>query len=202
MATSASVFRNFLLFLKDHHLNVLSILLIMSILNLTSGCSTYYKIDRIYPPQSQSAGKLMELNYINKNFYLVYQGKKIAIDKIAIDNDKTSLISTFYQELPMMAYNHIGKNEAFYLANQQQEHVIYEVHIHVSEYPEHVNEKVKIPLSAINKVEVFDPYKGVTIAAWVAVAAVIIIIYILTSIAIKQYNKDAAERRKKFWDNI
>jgi hypothetical protein len=181
------------------HIRLVSLLLLAAFVNLFTGCGTYYRIDRIYSPEAQAINPLQKLNYINKGIYLIHEGYKISINKIFINTDQTAFTSTIYRKIPLMPYNHTGKTKAFYRANTQQQHIIYEIHIHVSEYSGHDSGEVTIPLSAVRKIEIFDDNNGVKIAAWVTIGATVLIIFFITLYSIGQMKKDIYRR---FWSNF
>jgi hypothetical protein len=142
----------------------ISVFVLLAFLNMLIGCSYYHA--KVIPPDQQDGGfiKLMK----DRKYMILHMGKKAwLLNDIIVSEDNEEMRATTE---PLQA------NHLYYLhtkipgANRykpKQGNPTYEVHIYISEYAEGLNSQIIIPISAIKKIEVYDPAVGATVASYV-----------------------------------
>ncbi|MDN3668221.1 hypothetical protein QWY93_02610 [Echinicola jeungdonensis] len=161
----------------------ISLILIPIFLNLIIiGCS-YYKVTQVSSgpeviSQAQKQHKYFIIHQDNNSWHL----KNIKL------NEDTKELEGKIESLPPehQSYKKTNPNKVnrYRVANEKP---IYEVHIYVSDYEEGENSKVKVPLSSIRKIEVYDKAVGATVSSYVfttlgVIAGVFIIILIFVAL--------------------
>ncbi|CAN5438432.1 hypothetical protein BH11BAC1_BH11BAC1_18580 [soil metagenome] len=163
--------------------NMISLLVLISFLNLLFGC-TYYKVSS-FPPGADAIAQTKQPG----KYIIVHNGSEAWHLKDITLNDEGKLV-TGTKEI-------LGKNHDYYLTanpygvnryHQSKGTPSYEVHIYTSEYAEDQNSRVTIPLSEISKIEVYDTAIGASVASYIfiatgivaGVAVIVLIIALLT----------------------
>ncbi len=169
------------IFRKSVFLKPIAWVLLVSFSTMTSGCY-YYKVNKTTEPPStaisrmQDDQKLMILHLDDKAWYLF----DITIDDKFINGNISSLPENYkFKTVRPDAANRYKKKDS---------QVLNEVHIYISELTRQDSSKISIPLSSVQKIEVYDKATGATTASWVfstlafgaGVFGVLLIIVILT----------------------
>jgi hypothetical protein len=154
-----------------------TVFIIFAILNLTVGCS-YYQVNRIQPPQALTENRINDLNNRGKNFYILFAGQSRSLHQLMLNEDQTALLASTANFSP--ATSNLPADEGVYRYRGAEGKILQEVHIHVHEFVELGNGKISIPLTAIERIDVFDKAQGATIASWVfGIAGILLGAYLL-----------------------
>ncbi len=159
----------------------ISTLLLLAIINLTVGC-TYYKVST--PTDISMLEKEIKSN---SKLFIVHLGEKVWRLKNVELNDEQKTMSGVFETLPPENYQYLktktdGNNR--YDRTKTTTNPTYQVHFYVSEYAQGDQDKVVIPLSAIQKIETYDFASGATTASYVfgtigVIAAVFLIVSVI-----------------------
>ncbi len=160
-------------------ITVCSMFILFALLNLTVGCGYYYKVTPYY---NELRPEIEALKY-QARFFIVHFGEDAWwLNNMTIGEDKTQLKGSL-EKLPdfLLTYLDTNPDRVNLYGGKPQRGVLQEVHIYATEYAEAEASGVLIPFSSIQKIEVYDPARGATVASWVfgvtgLMAAVIILI--------------------------
>ncbi|NOR74267.1 MAG: hypothetical protein GQ525_03810 [Draconibacterium sp.] len=167
-------------------IKLVSWVLIFSMLNLLGGCMNYFRVKNATGSVSDN---LVDFYQKNKTFIVHLENKAWILNEPDLQGDK--LQGMAYVEYKSTLKNPIKTNGANrYRTNKsyQENYVLQEIHIHVSELSRIADSKISIPLTAIQKIEVYEKDKTTTTVSWVAgilgiaasVWTVLLIIILLT----------------------
>lgn len=173
---------------RDNFMSFISIVVLIAFLNMIVGCHYYYKVGTGYNVPSE---RIIEMQ--NKKEYFILHQKREAwhLEGIKIKGDTLSgvlrkLPASYmkYKTTDPQIVNRYKKTQKI-----DESAVLDEVHIYTSDYVKSEDGRISVPLSAIQKIEIYDPAVGATIASWLfgalgGIAAVIAafgIILIMTS---------------------
>ncbi len=153
-------------FRKGNLVKPVSILLIIALLNLMGGCY-YYKVITSKDPASdvirsqQDPTKFIILHFGDQ----AWEFSEIAVTKVSLVGKISDLQGHEYYRTnrPDQVNRYRRSSKEF----KDEREVINEVHITVSEYNALDGNEISIPLEYIEKIEVYDPAIGATIASWV-----------------------------------
>lgn len=161
-----------------------SIILIPLIL-MPGGCS-YYKISKSEEPLAPAIQKLQEegrfiILHMDDH---VWHFTNISVDEMQLSG--TISVLSGHEMYKKSTYDNPIRYRKSKTKNQSE--VLNEVHIYASELVMEDQERVSIALDAVEKIDVYDPATGATIASWgltslgtvAAVSGVILIIALLT----------------------
>ncbi len=146
-------------------------IIFIALLNLMNGCF-YYKVTTSQPPHEPTIIKLQE----KKDFFIlhckdqVWHFINITIDKNSVNGIITDLVGhTYYKTTNSTSVNRYSKRDKLNSSGdyQDEQEVLNEVHIYVSEYIQLANNHISIPEQYINKIEIYDPANGATTASFV-----------------------------------
>lgn len=171
---------------------LLSIFVLFAFLNLTVGCRYYYRVNTKHPYSLHFAQGIDNLRAQNK-FFIVHFGDDVFwLKNLTLTNDMTEL-SGKLDVLPDNRYSYqrtIRHKPNRYLKKDVS--VLHEVHIYAHEYAKSDDLSVIIPLESIERIDIYDPHTGATVASWAlgvmgAIAASIIILYLIAVLLIMMY---------------
>jgi hypothetical protein len=176
-----------------------ALVMLFSFLTMMNGCY-YFKVNKsVIPPQDE----IKKMQAEQKIILLHHDKKVMRFTGVTVNQDSVSgsvsSYNTYERSKPVKTeganrYKKSGKSNELYLLN--------EVHIYINEYSETSENKISVPLKAIQKIEIYDKAKGATTASWVfsiggtvtAVLLIISIIVLLTKSScpfIYNYNGDS-----------
>ena len=159
----------------------ISLILVIAFLNLLMvGCS-FYRVKPIQPVTEENINQVPVYKYI----ILHYGNEAWHLTGLTLDNDKKELTGTLepLDALHMQYFTPRIPGANHYKAKEGNPTV--EVHVYAEEYARFENNRVKIPLSSINRINLYEPDKGATTASWVfgclggAVGAFVIVMVIV-----------------------
>jgi len=148
---------------------IISWIVLGAFLNLTQGCS-YYKVSKSEVPAAPSLTKLQS----EKKFIILHQGKNAwhFINIITADDSVKGYLTTLagHQRYKTTDSERVNR----YKGNDDEPEVINEVHIFLKPFTRNsdtVNFKtssnVSVPVTAIEKIDIYDPATGATVASYV-----------------------------------
>jgi hypothetical protein len=149
--------------------------IILSLLNLAIGCRNYYKVNTVRPPAAHSENKFTELKNENRYFIVHFANEAWHLDNLFITEDETALNGIIFN-LPDNRKHFLKTDPAG--VNRYRPHeknVLQEVHVYINEYIDLGSSQISIPLTSINKIEVYDLAQGATVASWALGAASVIL---------------------------
>ena len=164
----------------------ISWIVLIAFLNLIHGCHFYYKVNKSAEPPGPALIKFQD-DYkfiILHNADSVWKFKNIVVDEDTIRGTITKLVDhNKYKTTNPERSNRYKKSSKI-----NESEVLNEVHIYMTESTQPSDTLISIPTAAIDKIELYDPAKGATVASWIfgglgigALAfAVVIIIVALT----------------------
>jgi len=139
-----------------------SLIVFFVILILVTGCY-YYKVTT-----SQANVSLIGQLHMNEKYIIVHQKSNVWHLKGIVLNDETKEMSGFIEALPEDHQNYLTTNpHSTNRYKPREEDPIIEVHIYISEYVEGEPSEIKIALSSISKIEIYDRAVGATTASHV-----------------------------------
>ncbi|MEP6792783.1 MAG: hypothetical protein ABJB16_00540 [Saprospiraceae bacterium] len=161
----------------------ISIFLLFAFINLVIGCTSYFKINKsntIAPLTAQIQNK--------SNYFIVHKGINAwHLKTIALNEEKKEITGSI-EPLPVNHQNYERVNPKFnyhqYKPRFRNSDPTIEVHLYISEYDPGQDSLFSIPLSSIDKIEIYDKAIGQTTVSYVlgtfgAIAAVIVIIGVI-----------------------
>jgi hypothetical protein len=164
MKKPATIARLFSVF-KEHRLRFISFLLLPAMLNV-SGCSFYYRVNSVYPPEARSEEKIENLEHQGKRFLILLAEERWYLRCPEIDKNRSAITGQKQYHRTTAGDHHYPKLRKIYKYKFGETAFMQEVHVHVREYAELENDNVFIPFSAIEKIEVFNEDKPATTASW------------------------------------
>jgi hypothetical protein len=145
----------------------ISIFVLATFLNLLGGC--YYMRVRTYQePPNQFGTMIDDLKTRQKIFVLHMGDDEWLLRNILINEQKTELHGSI-ASLPFKIqnqFNYVNPDRVNRYRIKDKD-VLQQVHIHTLEFAKGEESHVIIPLESIEKIEVYDPAHGATIASWV-----------------------------------
>ena len=142
----------------------IAIILAVATMNVTQGCY-YFKVNTRYKPQSELVSGLDQQQ---KDFILHFNEKTFGLVDVELDNQ------TLYgemKELDSRTYNikvkPTGPNRYIKKASNNQSYLLNEVHLYAGEYTDLGNQRISVPVSAIEKIEIYDRDTATTVGTWI-----------------------------------
>ena len=144
------------------YMKLISWLLILALLNLTS-CMNFFKVTKSPLSVSQS---IVELKAQNKIFVLHMENEAWIIHSPEIvENEIICYTSGAYESVLKKPVKADKPNR--YKKNSLESIVLNEVHIYVSEMARNENVRISIPVSAVQRVEIYEKDKGATTGSYI-----------------------------------
>ena len=161
---------------------LISLIFMIMIISMIQGCA-YYKVSRSQEPPAPTMLKFQD----EKKFIILHYGDSAwnFRDIIAADSVVTGYLYPLRGHDKYRTTNPDGANRYKRSVNHDESEVLNEVHIYTTELAEEGLIKASFPAAAVNKIEVFDPAVGATVASYVfsglAIAIpVIVVVALLT----------------------
>jgi hypothetical protein len=161
---------------------LIAVLLALATLNLTQGCY-YFKVNTRNQP---SSAMISGLNQEGKDFILHFNEKTFRLTDLDISNH---ILSGNIRDLDYSYYHYRVKtdkpNRYLKKASQNQTYLLNEVHLYVDEYTDQGNNRITVPVSSVNKVEIYDKDIATTTGSWIlGTLGVISSVYLIIAILI------------------
>jgi len=138
--------------------------MVIAVLNLTQGCNYFKAVRTVTPVPSE---KVDDLAYQGKSFILHFGGKKWAFRELTLANDSISGYLEPYSNPPVTKEVKPGKPQRYVVGKKSdQRYLLNEVHLYLNEYAEPGSGKVIFPVSAIEKIDVYDKDTAMTVGTW------------------------------------
>jgi hypothetical protein len=160
----------------------ISLFMLFAFLNLLTGCH-YYKVNRIQPVNNKAIDQVQLNKYI-----ILHQGNEAwHLSNVSLNNDRNELIGTI-EKLPLdHQYYMKTKVPGANRYKPSEGNPTIEVHIYTVEHAVKNGIQFIIPLSAIVKIDIYEPDKGSTTASFILggigiVAGVMVIIGIIVAL--------------------
>ena len=145
------------------YLSEISFLTLLAFFNLLVGCQYYYKVNRIQPASNETVSQVTLNKYV-----ILHQGNQVwHLSNVTLDNDKNELVGTI-ESLPSDHYFYMKTKVPG--ANRYKPHYqnpTIEVHIYIIEHAVKNDVQAIVPLSAIEKIDLYEPDKGSTVASFI-----------------------------------
>jgi len=140
------------------------LIIVITLLSQIQGCY-YYKVTRSTEPPAPAVLKLQDEN----KFIILHYGDSAwqFKDIMADDNTITGGIFLLQGHEKYRTTDAQGANRYKKRATKDESEVLNEVHIYTSELVQSESVQVSVPIKSINKIEIYDPAVGATIASWV-----------------------------------
>jgi len=140
------------------------LIIVITLLSQIQGCY-YYKVTRSTEPPAPAVLKLQDEN----KFIILHYGDSAwqFKDIMADDNTITGGIFLLQGHEKYRTTDAQGANRYKNRASKDESEVLNEVHIYTSELVQSESVQVSVPIKSINKIEIYDPAVGATIASWV-----------------------------------
>lgn len=148
------------LFAKSMRFKMISFLLIVAMLNVSVGCN-YYKV-----ATAQSA--LEGVRQIDANKYVIihFQTDEWAMSKLVFD-DANQVLKGYKATIATAHRNHETPEPKGNRFKPRLESPDNEIHVYIDEYETLEDGSIAIPVSGMNRVDVYDYQVGATIASYV-----------------------------------
>lgn len=147
--------------------NIISILLMFAIFNLTTGCRYYYRVNSEYQHKTNLAVGVENLKTHNKYFIVHFNDSAFWLDSIAVSHDWTEITGKL-ETLPADRYSFErtkrGRPNRY---TRHERHVLHEVHIYAQEYVKSEDLSVVIPLESIERIDIYNVHTGATLGSLV-----------------------------------
>lgn len=145
-------------------LRLISILLVLSIINLSIGCKSYFKVSSSSEPFSET---MTGLNMAEKSIIVHFNQKKWLLTDIQLKDNKLTGVLDDYQMPPTFNTVRPGKpNRYLTRANHNQRYLLNEVHLYLDEFADVGNRQVSIPVNSIRKIEIYDKDTASTVGSY------------------------------------
>jgi hypothetical protein len=161
---------------------IILLILMIAMLNLIHSCY-YYKVTRSQTPPGPALVKYEG----DKNFIILHQDTNVwhFTNIIAGEDSIRGMLSNLRGHTKYKTTNPDMVNRYKKTANKDESGVLNEVHIYTSYLAKLPFNEVSIPVKSVNKIEVYDPATGATVASWVfgtlgVVVPAVVIIALLT----------------------
>ncbi|OFY68443.1 MAG: hypothetical protein A2V64_01805 [Bacteroidetes bacterium RBG_13_43_22] len=150
---------------------IISWIVLGAFLNLIQGCY-FFKVSRSPEPSAQAVTKLQDA----KKYIILHQGKDAwhFTDIVAGEDSIKGTITILVSHQKYKTTDPEKVNRYYESGNNRDPGVINEVHIYVKQLSQLTDTldfklvtSVSIPVTAVEKIEIYDPAAGATIASWV-----------------------------------
>jgi hypothetical protein len=161
---------------------LISLIILIVIISLIQSCY-YFKVAKSTEPPAQSLLRLQE-----SGKYIILHHDTIAWQLLNISADEDSIrgiLSSLSDHNKFLAVKPDSPNRYKKRASNDESQVLNEVHIYATNLVESGAKNVSFPVNGIEKIEIYDPAVGATVASWVfsglAIAIpVIVVVALLT----------------------
>ena len=147
-------------------IKLISWILIVASLNLFSGCMNYFKVQKATGPVAET---ISAVNYQNKTIILHLDDKAWHIVSATLNEQSLNAnIDREYESVLNKPVKPEGANRYKTKGANDQSIVLKEVHIYTTEMSRNPETQwISVPLSSIQKIEVYEKDKAATTGSWV-----------------------------------
>ncbi|HEY3371494.1 MAG TPA: hypothetical protein VGK10_11630 [Prolixibacteraceae bacterium] len=150
--------------LKKRALKWLALSMVLAMFNLTIGCNSFFKVKSSKRPPSET---ITQLNNAKKTIIVHFDEMKWLLTDVKVENDTVKGMLNEYKKAPTFKPVKPDKpNRYLTRATNNQRYLLNEVHLYLDEMIEPTNNRVLIPVSAINKVDIYDPDTAATVGSY------------------------------------
>jgi hypothetical protein len=148
----------------------LSWIIMFSFLMTTGGCY-YFKVNRSAEPPANALSKFQDEH---KSVFIHLDDKVWHFSDIKVTEENISgtirnlLPNEFIRKVNPDGANRYRKNDS-----KNESAILNEVHVYVREFVKNDNMQITIPVSSVDKIEVYDKATGATVASWTLSAVAI-----------------------------
>ncbi len=166
---------------------IFSAILIMAILNLTTGCHPYYRSTTVVKSNTNPRRASYQINKFRNEdkYYVVHQGEKMWHLQDASVNKKDKTLKGIFEEVDSVHMHYItlmkqSKKASYEKINKGD--VLSQVHLYVTEYAQEENSRIVISFSSIKQVDFYYQPKGPITIGIMIPAAIVTFIFFTTVI--------------------
>ena len=142
----------------------IAVLLAVVTLNVTQGCY-YFKVNTRHKPQPE---EVSGLDQSGKDFIVHFNERTFRLIDVELNNQT---VFGEMEELDSRIYNikvkPTGPNRYIKKASNNQSYILNEVHLYIDEYADLGNDRISVPVSAIEKIEIYDKDTATTTGTWI-----------------------------------
>jgi len=157
-------------FKNDYHstlLKFISLILVFALLNFTSGCMNYFKVRKSTGPVEED---IVSFQNQNKTIIIHLEDQAWFLGTPELSSSESQLTGYLNNEYTSTLINPVNPDDSNRYRTKggsNEAHVLNEVHIYTSELTKLEGIKVAIPISAIQKIEIYEKDKDKTTTSWV-----------------------------------
>jgi len=146
-------------------LKLTTIVLTVSILNLTIGCKSYFKVTPVPVVSSEAVGGLKDAG---KTFIIHFEQQKWVLRNTHVQNNTvTGKLDEYNMSPTFKPVRSNRPNRYLTRPSLNQRYLLNEVHLYLSAFPVHDNNQVSIPMSSVVKIEIYDKDNGATVGSYI-----------------------------------
>jgi hypothetical protein len=150
---------------KKQTCKYISVVLAFAILNLTIGCRSYFLVKTSTLP---SAETLTDIRDAQKTIIIQFNEKRWLLKEVQIKNNSVTGQLNEYTMAPTIKPVRPDKPNRYYAGgSRNQRYLLNEVHLYLKEFAIVDNNQVTIPVSSIDKIELYDKDTATTVGSWV-----------------------------------
>lgn len=143
----------------------ISVVLTLAIINLTIGCRSYFLVKTSTLP---SAETLTEIWDAQKTIIIHFNEKRWLLKEVQVKNNSVTGQLNEYTMAPTIKPVRPEKPNRYYAGgSRNQRYLLNEVHLYLKEFAIVDNNQVTIPVSSIDKIEIYDKDTATTVGSWV-----------------------------------
>ncbi len=144
----------------------ISLIVLIAFMNLVTACN-YYQVRTMQPAAGDNAAIKGVLS--QPKYFILHQGKNVwMMNNIKVNDERQEITCNTSPLLPGHNYYLTAKTPGANRYKSKQGNPTYEVHIYISEYAELDDSHIMIPVSAIQKIDIYDQAVGATVASYVS----------------------------------
>ncbi|HYX06890.1 MAG TPA: hypothetical protein VE912_09185, partial [Bacteroidales bacterium] len=155
-----SLYLNF----KSTLYTIISWILIIALLNMFSGCMYYFKVKTILPPTPKDFAHIENLNK-NIIIHMDDEAWELALPSLKEDSLEGYIIKKY-----VSTYNKPvktkGSNRYKNRIEDNETYLLNEVHLYITEMTVFNGSKILIPLSKIERMELYEKDEAATVGSW------------------------------------
>jgi hypothetical protein len=141
-----------------------ALLLALAVLNMSVGCMNYFRVNSSVGPTAES---ISGLKAAQKTIIVHYNDDKWILKNISINNNILTGRADPYNYPPTLKpVKSTGPNRYLTRASRSQSYLLNEVHIYPSEYNETGNGMISMPVTSIEKMEIYEKDLAATVGSW------------------------------------
>lgn len=141
-----------------------AVILVFALFNLIGGCYNYFKINSSPQPSTET---ITSLSDAGKTIIIHFNNKMWLLSDVLVKNNSVLGTLSEYDKPPTFKPVKADRpNRYLTRASNNQRFLLNEVHLYLDEFTQMENSKVSIPVSAINKLEIYDRDTATTVGSY------------------------------------